>query len=168
MLLCAGEASAQNRALQAGTRELSVAGSVNDNDGLNLYLRAGAGYFFFDRTELGVIGSYSRAESSLGDWEALTLGVFAEYNFNLQTLLVPFIGVAASYADDNMEASSGIAVGSVSGGARFFVSDNVSIGGNLEFSVASEDIYPSGTDPEGFSLVENTDLAFMLETRVFF
>ena len=160
--------SGQTPVLQAGTKELSVAGAVNDSDGLALYLQVGAGYFFFDRTELGVVGSYSRADSFIGTWEALTLGLFAEYSFDLQTLLVPFVGIGMSYSDDNIQGSGGILVASTSTGARYFLSDNVALGGNLQFSVANEDMYVSGTDPEGFSLMDNTDLAFMMETRVFF
>lgn len=96
-----GTAFAQGNSpmLNCGTQELGLSGNVDfDDHNGDVYLDifASYGYFVLDNFELGGKAGYLRAED--GDVESLNLGIFAEYNFPVSNIAVPFIGVGLDYA----------------------------------------------------------------------
>jgi opacity protein-like surface antigen len=155
LLMIAAVASASYAAsLQQGTQEIVVSGQYDPDTMSGGYLNLGLKYgqFIQDNLEVGVAGEYTDADD-LGS--LAEVGAFGEYNFDLGTELVPFVGAGVSYAFVDSEGSSDsedAVVGSVAAGVKYFLAENVAIRVSVDANLASEDIY---LDEEGGA--EDTD-----------
>ncbi len=153
--------------LNKGVRELSVAGSIDKTDEMNVMVSGRGGYFLMDFVEVGVGAGVSWLEG--GDVTTYTGGVFGEYNLPLEALptVVPFCGAAASVTHvsieiGDFEESDTAVEGAAYGGAKYYLVDNLCLALQATVMVASEDIYMGEDEMEAF------DWVLSMVTRFFF
>lgn len=81
--------------MEQGSKELAIQGVADlaGKDGRTFNVQASFGYFTASFFEIGILGGYASSDS-LTEWNA---GVFAEYNFEVEGNLVPFVGAVAKY-----------------------------------------------------------------------
>jgi hypothetical protein len=165
VVLFAGSTFAQM--LAAGTSELKVSGVLDFEtaDDTLLALDVFYGLFFADYTEYGVNLMVEESDH-VSIW---ALGVEGEYNYDLGTELVPFVGAGIGYArydveyggdEGNDEDNAIIVKGSA--GAKYFITENVALSGSFVLRWASEDIFATQDD------FEDTDAYLQLGMRFFF
>ncbi len=153
--------------LNKGVREMSVAGEIDKTTDMNVSASARCGYYIMDFVEVGVGGGVSWLMG--GDLMTLSGGAFGEYNLALDGVpnIVPYCGVAAAvtytkldteWADDSNTAIEG----SLYGGAKYFLLDNLAIALQATVMAASDDIYMGDEEMEAFDWVIN------MVTRFFF
>ncbi len=128
-----------------GTRALSVQGAI-DNDGGDMGAQFGvtAGQFIMDYMEAGV---RLNAGFRGSDFKNISLAGYGEYNFELQMLWFPYVGgsLGLGYMDYPDDDDTFLELQAY-GGARYFIVDYASIGGELALKLATEDIYNKGKD----------------------
>jgi len=144
--------------LGAGTRTLSVAGSVNQTDELNIALSGMGGYFIMDNVEVGC----QAGVGWLGGGDLLTVGVgvFGEYNLVLAegSPIVPYAGAGAGVeyrkADGDFGDDADFAIEIQGyGGSKFYLVENLAIGAELRVMFATEDIYFGDGEMEAFDIM---------------
>ena len=93
----------------------------------------------------------------------LQAGLFGEYNFDMGTYFVPYVGLGADLGwwDSDMGDDSYVAF-SAWGGGKYFLVEDLAIACQLQLWAASEVVYL------GDGRVENTDWALVLSTRYLF
>lgn len=158
---CAGLATAQT--LTAGTQELVVGGLLDPDTAADTQfdLSVKYGYFVADYLEVGGAGAISDndAVSTYG------IGGFVEYNFDLGTEVVPYVGAGLGWlnADYDIVGEDEDAIEfSGYGGVKYFIAQNIAISGELEFDWASEEIYLEDDD------IADTNIQLNLGMRFFF
>ena len=137
--LAAGIASGAN--INKDTKELRLSGTVDFDTAAGTYVAIdpGFGYFVADGIELG--GEVSYADDDVASLYGFQ--VFAEYNVDLGAELVPFVGGSLGWRRfdakdlDNKDAAT---IGAT-GGAKYFVSDDLAISGQAEVLWATDDIF---------------------------
>jgi len=151
--------------IDAGTYELELGGGIDFDgpSGTQFDLNAGMGYFVADYIEVGV----RIALSDNDDVGSYGLGVFGEYNFDLGTQLVPFVGADVSWFNVDVEGefvdeSEDAGVLGVYGGVKYFLTEDVALYAQAEAELASEDIYLEDDD------VENTNFLITWGIRYHF
>ncbi len=160
-VLCATAALAAP--IGQGATELSVSGSLDPKGptGTTVDLNARAGYFMVDYVEIGLVGGFSD-DDLVQTW---TAGVFGELNIPLCEIVVPFVGVGARYGkteiDDPAEKTDSVTL-DLSGGAKFFVSENLAVSLAYVFSQANEDIFVND------GRIEDRDSRLELGMRFYF
>jgi opacity protein-like surface antigen len=146
-----------------GAKELSLSGSFDSKGqtGTTIDLNAQVGYFMVDYVEVGLIGGFSDNEV-VQTWSA---GVFGELHMPLNRTVIPFIGIGALYGnteiEDPAEETDSVTL-NLTGGSKFFVSENLAVSLAYVFSVANEDIFVN----EG--QIEDTDSRVELGMRFYF
>ncbi len=133
--------------LPEGTDELGVSGTVDfQTIGETLVdLHLSYGYFFVDNVEAGLLASY-RTDDNYTAW---SLGALTEYNFDLGTEFMPFLGGALKYmqVDSDLADDSGSAVVlGVTSGAKFFLTEYLALAAGLTLEVATDKVFPAGDD----------------------
>lgn len=142
--------------LDQGTKELALAGTIEipEFEEIDFDIDASYGYFVRDGWEIGgrIIGA------DLGGVERFELGLFTEYNFNRQSNVVPFIGVAVSVADVTFDEGSfdtsspltpddeNATVFGVQGGVKWFVKPYMAVSTSIAFNVSTDDIYQADNE----------------------
>ena len=152
--------------LAMGTSELKVNGLLDfeTSDDTLFDLGIFYGQFFADYVECGVGISITESDH-VSLW---SLGVNCEFNYDMGTELVPFVGVGLAYANYDVETPGGDSdednalVISGSAGAKYFIAENIAVSAALVLEVASEDIFP---EQEEFS---DTNSKIELSMRFFF
>jgi hypothetical protein len=77
-----------------------------------------------------------------GDAEAIQAGIFAEYNFPVSTIAVPFIGVGLDYAYfDYYGEDDDVFIVTPAIGVKWFITDYFAIDTRLFYNWASEDMF---------------------------
>ncbi len=152
-----------------GSRELALSGMLDfaTEAGTAFDLEAKYGYFFWDRTSLGLRTQMANNDAV----NAFGIGVTAEYNFTLPakyrpiigTDLVPFVGVALDYRQAKLfdEKESAAVLGGEAG-VKFFLTDSTAITFSLVGELASEEIYADDLD------ATDKDLGMQLGMRFYF
>lgn len=148
--------------LSEGTSEIGIQGSM-DFDYADDYLfdfNGSYGYFVKDNWEIG-----GELDMSLSDnMEAYQFGVFTEYNFPTGSEWVPYIGAAAQYAYSEVRNHDDDAFNfQVAGGVKYFIHPQVAISAEVNYNMATEDIYANG---DGKAQDDKTQLLF--GTRFYF
>jgi len=153
--------------LGAGTRTLSVAGTVNQTDEMNISLGCMGGYFIRDNVEVGCAAGLDWLDG--GDVLALGVGVYGEYNFPLElgSPIVPYAGGAVAIAHRSVDtdfaddSETAIEVAGY-GGVKYYVVEALAIGAELQAMFATEDIYM------GDGEMEATDIVGIVRTTFYF
>lgn len=157
--------AAQGAMLQEGTQELSINGSLDfeSADGTATELELGYGYFILDGLQVGVAASIADSDSA----RLYALGVGAEYNFDLGSQLVPFIGLSIGWGKGEIELGDSTlkddaVVGAAEAGVKYFIVENVALELSYLFEKASEDIFFNDEK------AEDTDNSLQLGLRFYF
>jgi hypothetical protein len=134
--------------LDEGTKELRVAGSYDGDHPLDYQavLDLGFGYFIMDNVEVGCLLGWQGNDV----FDLYEVGAFAEYNFDLDSPIVPFVQVGALWVgaevdDDIYNDSNSIDedawAGRFGAGVKYFIRDGVALALEGVYDIASEDVY---------------------------
>lgn len=160
-IMTAGQAHAMAAvpSLLLGTRALNVSGMLGDNgDDIEMSIQGKYGYFYQDFTE---IGAFLGLELVGSDYKAVNAGVFGEYNIDLDTQIVPYVGASAGLMWMDWDGDSDMAIEVTGyGGARYFFVDYAAIGAELAVKLATEDMYNRGQDAIDWAINLNTSFYF--------
>lgn len=133
-------ATAHAAALKADTQEFRAGGVFEPTSvaGSHFSTDLTYGYFVADEFEVGGHIKFSHDDAS----SLFGAGPFIEYNFDLGSEFVPFVGVALDFAsgDAHDQSRSAFALTGFAGG-KFFLTENIAIGARIEMSVATDKIY---------------------------
>ncbi|MCX6995851.1 MAG: outer membrane beta-barrel protein [Kiritimatiellaeota bacterium] len=163
--------------LGQGTQALDLSG-FGDFTSSSEQLKVGYGYFIMDYLEVG--GLFEVAHSQ--GFTAYALGPKAEYNFDLDVPVVPFVGAALLFQHTTVsvnetvnnpvsglpesvsadESKNALSL-TVMGGAKFFITDAFAISADLALSAATSDVYPKKDGDAG-----KTDVRLELGLRYYF
>jgi hypothetical protein len=140
-------ASSYGMTLAEGTKEISLKGfwDAESINGSLFFLEAGYGVFVMDNVEVG-------ARVAVEDNDAIStwaVGAFGEYNFDIGSELVPYVGAEINYANSDVDGvnENGDAIEGVgSVGLKYFVTETLAIDGAFNYKWASENIYPDDDD----------------------
>ncbi len=141
--------------LEQGTREIGVQGNLelDAKDDYQLNLDLTYGKFIRDNLEVGFVADIAASDNT----KSLDLGIFTEYNFNNDSSLVPFVGLAGSFAsidveedsldeiDVKLEDKEAFSV-KFALGVKYFINDNVALAFEVNHSIATEDIRFDGEE----------------------
>lgn len=132
--------------LDKGTKVLEGAGSM-DVMADELQIQLAYGQFVADGIEVAVLAGLRDNDRYM----STELGVRAEYNFILDSALVPFLSAGVVWADveaDDSGLDTDAAVFSVGGGVKYFIRDDVALAVNGSYLVATDDIFFDSDDGE--------------------
>jgi opacity protein-like surface antigen len=132
--------------LDKGTKVLEGAGSI-DVMADELQIQLAYGQFVADGIEVAVLAGLRDNDRYM----STELGVRAEYNFILDSALVPFLSAGVVWADveaDDSGLDTDAAVFSVGGGVKYFIRDDVALAVNGSYLVATDDIFFDSDDGE--------------------
>lgn len=118
-----------------GTKEISLSGFFQFDPDNNINLNVGYGYFFNRNLELGGIINYNNPAQ--GD-DSYGFAAVLDYHFPTESALLPFAGVTAGYADAGGNSDSYFQYG-IRGGVKYFLNQNVSVNGILQYSDTDQD-----------------------------
>ena len=152
-------------ALDMDSQELGVKGLVDFDTLYGTYvdLEVKYGYFWIDDLEFGGVVGFSD-DNQLTMWK---LGGFAEYNFRIESPVIPYLGAALSFSDSEVtiganKEGTGAVVGDFGVGVKYFLVENVALDTDFVFSIASDDIFPEKDK------ITDTDLKWRLGLRFYF
>lgn len=160
-VMLAGSAPAS--LLPAGTTELGVSGLLDFDTPADtlITLDLSYGYFVQDNIEAGM-SAYFRNDDNYTLW---SVGLFGEYNFDIGTGMMPFMGLDLSLAHAEggiPERESDAVILGARGGAKYFVTEFLALSAQLVLEAATDDIFLT---EEG---LESTDARIELGLRVYF
>lgn len=119
--------------------ELQLAGNVDFQgpSGKAVYdVELGFGYFVLDDIEVGPL----LALISDGDEKGFGLGLFGEYNIDVDMSLVPYVGLSAMYINGKVFNENAVQIeGAI--GLKFFLAENVAVSGAFVYDYATGDCY---------------------------
>lgn len=151
--------------LSAGTSELKVDGLVDfqSADGSLLDIGVLYGVYLYDYVEAGVQVRLTDSDS----FQMWRLGAFGQYDFDLGVELVPYVGAGLALGRYEVDVagrsdSDTALILSGTGGAKFYLAENVAISGALVLELATEKVYPDDGD------TSRTDARLELGMRFFF
>lgn len=157
----AAGAAAQAMTLKEGTQEFRLEGNFNPetSDGAEFSAKLTYGQFVRDNIEVGGRFAYQDSEQV----SFYSAGPFAELNFDIGNEFVPFVGgeLDLAYGDTGDSEHTALAL-SVYGGAKYFLSENVSIGARLVLSVATDKIYPDSDGANGTDVMFEFGMSYYL------
>lgn len=136
------------------TKEISLAGQLQFNNGSPYALQLGYGIFTTPAVEVGAVGTVAGASHTS---TAYSVGAFADYYFRgneaieSENALLPYLGVFAGIADNGGGNSNLTSLGA-QGGVKYFFNPNVA----LDAEVRYRSVNHGGGD--------NTDLILGLST----
>lgn len=159
--------SAYGAMIQEGTQELGLSGWLDFEtiDGTEVNFDASYGYFIMDGIQVG-------ARASVYDSDSVSeygLAAFAEYNLDLGSQLVPFVGVSVGWGKAEVDFGGDLGkvdddavVASAQVGAKYFFVENIAVSLAYQFDWASEDLYYNDNK------AEDTDHSIQLGMRFYF
>ncbi len=127
--------------LSAGTQEFGLGGNVSFGDDIIYNLNLSYGYFFKDNWEVGFDATVQGVDSDL----ALSVGLFTEYNFDLGSKWVPYIGASIGLASISSDGSAGtsddLSSLSLAGelGVKYFIRENIALVGSIDYAYSFKD-----------------------------
>lgn len=128
--------------LDAGTMAFSMSGRMdNDGEDVGLFLDGRGGFFPVDYLETGLFGGFGFRGS---DYRNLSLGIYGEYNFLLDYVIVPYAGASAGLAwfkDGFSDADGSYLEGQVWTGLRYYFIDYAAVGCEFALLFATKDVY---------------------------
>ena len=146
--------------IQQDTLELRLGGNMdfdNPNGKFDFLFDTGLGYFVLDDIEAGglITWGYSGSEFGYG------VGGFTEFNLDLDTFMMPYVGLKLQYFFGDFYIKNFINV-EFTGGAKFFLSETVAIYTELYYDLASESAYINGSE------AKNYDVGLKMGVRCYF
>lgn len=148
--------------LDKGTKILEGSGVINVM-GDELQIQLAYGRLVADGLEVALIAGLRDNDAYM----STELGVRTEYNFILDSALVPFVGAGISWADaeaDDSGIDTDAAVFSAGGGVKYFIRDDVAIGVDGNYLIATDDIFVDSEDGE----VNDDEFRILLSVRYYF
>jgi len=128
--------------LDVGTSEVGLSGYVDFGtaSGTATEINASYGYFIIDNVEVGANGGVQDVENT-SRWR---IGGFGEYNFFMDSPVVPYAGLSLAYASTDLEGvedSDDAAEVGVYAGVKYFVIPDLSVFAQILGAWANEDVY---------------------------
>lgn len=150
--------------LQEGTKELVLQGDLDFDSGIGTTIDVDLGLGFFIRDGIEVGGRLGLEDD---DYETnYRFGLFAEYNIESDSALVPFVGAELGWyvydPDTGVGDSENSFTASASAGAKYFIASNIAISLAYQFTWANEDVFLEDNQPE------DTDHRLRLGMRFYF
>lgn len=152
-------------ALDMDSQELGLKGLVDFDtaNGTLVDLEVKYGYFWIDDLEFGALAGF-RDDNMYQEWK---IGGFSEFNFRLESPVVPYIGAALTFVDSEVtigaeKLGTSAVAGDFSLGLKYFLVENVAIDTDFVMSIASDDVYP---EKEAMS---DTDMRWRIGLRFYF
>jgi hypothetical protein len=134
-------AASYGMTIAEGTTEIGVDGyyDAESVNGSVISLDLGYGVFLMDNVEVGAAVGFLDNDA-LTTWR---LGAFAEYNFDIGSELVPYIGATVNWANSDVDQGeeNDAIEGVASAGVKYFVTETLAIDGAANMKWASEEIY---------------------------
>ncbi len=159
--------------LPKGTSELDVSGLLDFKSfaGTSIGADLAYGYFFVDYLELAGRFQFSK-DDNFTTW---AVGPEAEYNFDIGTEIVPFIGGSFLYKQTQTKVAVTTETGTTQqdeddnaivfgfhGGVKYFITEYLALSAALELSLATKEVFPSDGD------LSKSDAGIRLDMSVFF
>lgn len=153
--------------LGEGTREVSVSGSLEQDDSTILTLAFTGGYFVRHALE---VGGAIELETAGSAYTQTHFGGFAEWNWDTKLPVIPYAGtyLGAVYANVRDEGSDTAMEWSGWGGAKCYLMENLAFGAQLQFWMATDRIYATGSDGHGHTEYGSSEWGFILRTSFYF
>lgn len=148
--------------LDKGTKVLEGAGNI-DVMADSLQLQVAYGHFVADGIEVAVLAGIRDDDRYM----STELGARAEYNFLLDSALVPFLSAGVVWADaeaDESDLDADAAVFSLGGGAKYFIRDNVALAFSGNYLIATDDIFVDSEDNE----LQDDEVRLLFSVRFYF
>jgi len=146
--------------IQQDTLELRLGGNIdfdNPNGKFDFLFDTGLGYFVLDDIEAGGLVTWGYDGSQFG----YGVGAFSEFNLDLDNIMMPYLGLKIQYFFGDFYVSNFINV-EFTGGAKFFLSEEVAIYSELYYDLASEDAYINDDE------AKNYDVGIKMGVRCYF
>lgn len=129
--------------LSAGTQDVGISGLVDfyTAESTSINLRGRYGYYFIDDLEVaGMLNWRSSSKQKLA-----SVGGLVEYVFELDTVILPFVGagISAAYFDTKTDEKKSGGAGILTGeaGGMTFLAENVALSGAFIVDLASQKVY---------------------------
>ena len=148
--------------LDKGTKVLEGAGYINVMAD-ELQVQLAYGQFVADGIEVALVAGLQDNDAYM----STELGVRTEYNFVLDSALVPFLSAGVVWADaeaDAINVDADAAVFSVGGGVKYFIRDDVALAVNGSYLVATDDLFVDSEDGE----LQDDELRMLFSVRFYF
>ena len=172
LLISAAVLPAFGEAMDEGAYETRLGVLYNfadDNDNKNTAIQGALGYYFWNDIQMGAFVSFDKkggeTESFWGVDDVWGLGVFGEYNVQMDSAIVPFLGVSAGLLDGD-QAGDTVYVIDLSSGVKCFVTDTIAIAIQLNLEWASDDIYNVDRDPDTNDILAGDNFAVTAEVGI--
>lgn len=156
------ESSGVTPNLDKGTKVLEGAGSI-DVMADDVQIQFVYGQFVADGLEVALVAGLRDNDRYM----STELGVRTEYNFVLDSALVPFLGAGVVWADaeaDDSGLDTDAAVFSVGGGVKYFIRDDVALAVNGSYLAATDDIFVDSDDGE----LQDDEFRVLFSVRFYF
>lgn len=144
-----------------GTRELTLEGEYQFSSqmGRAVSLQLGLGLFVVDGFQVGLIGG-------LSDDDVVTTlkgGGFAEYNFDIGHIFIPFTGARALYSHTDLDVTTedSVLLGGYAG-VKYFIAENIAVSLKYLFEWADDEIFFDNGE------VKDTNASIQLGMRFYF
>lgn len=129
-----------------GLYELQIGASwdiLYDGNDRTVPIQGGLSYFVTDDTQIGAFISFAKKgnDSFWGVDDTWGLGVFFDYNFLTDGMLLPYSGASVAIVDGNADGGDSVVIVSGFGGAKLFITQTVALTGQLNLNWCNEDIY---------------------------
>jgi hypothetical protein len=149
--------------LPAQMRELGFTGLIDFDSAAGTLFDFGVffGYFFTDGFEMGLEAAV-RNDDLADFWST---GVRAEYNFDLGTALVPYLGLSLSYGEvdsDVIRDTGSAAILGGQAGVKYFLTEYLALSAALVLQGATDEVFPNDDE------VETTNSEVQFGIRCFF
>ncbi len=165
-LVCASAAADPN--LRRGSQELSLHLSPNFEGAIGdtIFAEAAYGYFVRDRVEIKAALAYNLLEDVAGadsDYRMKAVDLAGEYHLDRGSPWVPYVGAGIGWVRSEFgeRSESGFVYGPRAG-LKYFLADNVALGLDLAYRLASADVFVNDFQPE------DSDLTYVVGVRVLF
>jgi opacity protein-like surface antigen len=161
LVLLSPAAVSESHALQAGSKEVSFFGMISSTKAdvagakadTTVRARVGFNHYLTDSIAIGLDTDLSvRKAGAAPNQSTLSYDGKASYNFNTADRLVPYVALSIGF---ELTGSDGVSTNGFSYGAlaglKFFVADNVSLNGELNYKIAKQtgDGFSFGTSTVG-------------------
>lgn len=137
--------------LSQGTQEVRLGGGIDMDTfaDTRLDLQVGYAYFLQDLWQVGGLFDIQN-DDFVTFW---AIGGFTEYNFDMGTELVPYIGGALYFSGADVEEldSNEAVLAEASLGGKYFFRPQIALFSQLDFRFASDDVF----DEEGGKISDN-------------